>query len=369
MEEWREATIAFRRQRPALVPNNIGVGTLAWGNRERGYGIRFHRADLQQVFDTLVDGGVSFFDTSHAFGAGMRDGGQCAEQLLGECAAHYHGRGTPAFGTTYAPGGLFGGNQRSVASALDASCDRLGLASVDLFQVPARRSFDWPIGLPFGWPFGGKSSAALLGGAALAHQRGLCSAVGVRGVRGGKAVLAAHAALAAEGVELASVGADLSLLDQSALADGTLAACRQLGVPLLASAPLARGLASGRFTAMNPTGGRDDESSRASRGPRGGAGRFGFDELRRALPLHASLDRVARAVTRREKRPVTPAQVAINWVVAKGAAPLPGVCTLADAHEVLGCVGWALDDGDVAALDRAAAKAKASGRIDFDSPF
>lgn len=50
---------------------------------------------------------------------------------------------------------------------------------------------------------------------------------------------------------------------------------------------------------------------------------------------------------------MTTAQVAINYVVAKGAVPVPGINTAKEAEELLGCIGWGLTDEEVAILDNA----------------
>ncbi len=50
----------------------------------------------------------------------------------------------------------------------------------------------------------------------------------------------------------------------------------------------------------------------------------------------------------------TPAQVALNWVIAKGALPIPGAKNARQADENAGAIGWALTGEEVAALDAAA---------------
>ena len=51
---------------------------------------------------------------------------------------------------------------------------------------------------------------------------------------------------------------------------------------------------------------------------------------------------------------VTTAQIAINYVVAKGCVPIPGINTVNEAEELLGCLGWALTEEEVEMLDKAA---------------
>jgi diketogulonate reductase-like aldo/keto reductase len=49
-----------------------------------------------------------------------------------------------------------------------------------------------------------------------------------------------------------------------------------------------------------------------------------------------------------------PSQVALNWVIAKGAVPIPGAKSKQQAEENAGALGWRIDDDDMAQLDRAA---------------
>ncbi|HEX3980633.1 MAG TPA: aldo/keto reductase, partial [Acidimicrobiales bacterium] len=46
-----------------------------------------------------------------------------------------------------------------------------------------------------------------------------------------------------------------------------------------------------------------------------------------------------------------PSQVALNWVMAKGAVPIPGAKTRHQAEENAGALGWNIDDEDLTRLD------------------
>ena len=48
-----------------------------------------------------------------------------------------------------------------------------------------------------------------------------------------------------------------------------------------------------------------------------------------------------------------PAQVALSWLVAKGAVPISGVRNERQARDLAGVLGWTLTDQEVAALDAA----------------
>ena len=49
----------------------------------------------------------------------------------------------------------------------------------------------------------------------------------------------------------------------------------------------------------------------------------------------------------------SPAQIALNWVMAKKAVPIPGAKNLRQCQEAIGAMGWSLTESEVAALDEA----------------
>jgi aryl-alcohol dehydrogenase-like predicted oxidoreductase len=49
----------------------------------------------------------------------------------------------------------------------------------------------------------------------------------------------------------------------------------------------------------------------------------------------------------------TPAQVALNWIICKGALPIPGAKTAAQASQNIGALGWKLTGDEIQALDSA----------------
>ena len=55
----------------------------------------------------------------------------------------------------------------------------------------------------------------------------------------------------------------------------------------------------------------------------------------------------------------TPAQVALNWVICKGALPIPGAKTLEQLEQNAGAVGWSLSEAEVAELDEMSARVSA----------
>jgi diketogulonate reductase-like aldo/keto reductase len=49
----------------------------------------------------------------------------------------------------------------------------------------------------------------------------------------------------------------------------------------------------------------------------------------------------------------SPAQVALNWVICKGAVPIPGAKNARQLHENAGALGWRMTASEVASLDSA----------------
>jgi diketogulonate reductase-like aldo/keto reductase len=54
-----------------------------------------------------------------------------------------------------------------------------------------------------------------------------------------------------------------------------------------------------------------------------------------------------------EKYDRTPAQVALNWLIAQGVIPIPGAKTAQQAIQNAGALGWSLSEEDFSQLERA----------------
>src|SRR5690606_3183184 len=112
--------------------------------------------------------------------------------------------------------------------------------------------------------------------------------------------------------------------------------CPELDVTFIADSPLGMGLLTGKYSVEKPPAG-----ARGRRYPR-----------RLLLSLEPLLERMRAIGTAHGGR--TPAQVALNWVIAKGALPIPGAKNARQADENAGAIGWALTGEEVSALDAAA---------------
>jgi aryl-alcohol dehydrogenase-like predicted oxidoreductase len=319
-----EALISLGPSGPRVAP--LGVGTWQWGDRLLwGYGRGYGAAELHGAYAAARAGGVALFDTAEIYGLGR------SERLLGRFM-RTGGPGRAVVATKFMP---FPWRLRraDLRRALRGSLQRLGLRRVDLYQVH--------------WPAPPVAIETWMEALADAVDAGLVGAVGVSNFSARQTRRAAEA-LARRGVALASNQVEYSLLRRGIERDGTLETCRALGVTVIAYSPLAMGLLSGKYDEAHPPPGLRRRLA-ARRYPA------------RIDPLIGLLRELGRAHGDR-----TPAQVALNWLICKGALPIPGAKNARQARDNAGALGWRLADDEVAALDRVSARSRGafSGAMD-----
>jgi aryl-alcohol dehydrogenase-like predicted oxidoreductase len=113
-----------------------------------------------------------------------------------------------------------------------------------------------------------------------------------------------------------------------------LKTCQELKITLIAYSPLAKGMLTGKYTPQNPPP-----------GPRG----IKYGHMLEAIQPLIRLEReIGQAHGGK-----TPAQVALNWLICKGAVPIPGAKNAGQLAENVGALGWRLDESEVTALDAA----------------
>ena len=100
---------------------------------------------------------------------------------------------------------------------------------------------------------------------------------------------------------------------------------------MMAYSPLAMGRLTGKYSADSP--------------PRG-ARRFGNLAWSSIQPVADRLGQLGDAHGGK-----TRAQVALNWLICKGAVRIPGAKNAAQAEGNVGALGWRLSSGDVDELD------------------
>jgi aryl-alcohol dehydrogenase-like predicted oxidoreductase len=294
-----------------LHDTEIGLGAWAWGDKiVWNYGKGYSDADIEEAFRISLENGVRLVDTAEVYGNGR------SERLLGQFLKNAPG---PVLVATKFFPMPWRWTKQSVVRALKASLERLGLERVDLYQIH--------------WPSPLIPIETYAEGLAQVQQAGLARAVGVSNYDKNQ-MQRAVTVLAKYQIPLASNQVEYHLLDRRVEKNGLLARCHELGIRLIAYSPLAMGLLTGKYTPENPPP-----------GVRGG--RYAA-RLREIQPLLKLMTEIGQDLGGK-----SPAQVALNWLICKGALPIPGAKNTRQAEMNAGAAGWRLSAEQVAALDNA----------------
>lgn len=307
-----------------LETSPMGVGTWAWGDRSTwgmgGYDATLTEATIAEAWACSIDSGVSLFDTAEVYGSGE------SERIIGRLLANSSiPRESIVLATKFMPSPWKLDVVNALRTALEGSLERLGVERVDLYQIHG------PVSL--------RSQAVLADALASVVDDGLTAAVGVSNYSE-REMRSMHRHLADRGVALGSNQIEFSLLRRGPETCGLLAACRELDVVPLAYSPIGQGRLTGKYSQSNPPPGRRSFS---------------------AHPMEL-VDKVV-AVSRHVGEANggrTPAQVALRWIIEKGAVPIPGAKNAEQARQNAGALGWTLSPEDVAALDRVALRGRRS---------
>jgi len=301
----------FRLGQTEIEVSPMGLGTWAWGDRlVWGFGRGYGEPEVKAAYRASRASGVDFFDTAEIYGQGR------SERILGRMARV--GQSGVFLATKFFPY-PWRPYRGSLVRALRGSLKRLGVPRVDLYQIH--------------FPFPPLSVESWMESMADAVELGLTLAVGVSNYSV-RQMERAHAALARRGVPLMSNQVEYSLLQRGPERSGLMQTCRDLGVTLIAYSPLGMGLLTGKY---GP--GRPPPLSRRRRA--GGL----LDQIG---PLLDVLRQIGQ-----DHGGKAPAQVALNWTMAKGTLPIPGAKNERQAVENAGALGWSMTADQVARLDAA----------------
>ncbi len=274
-----------------------------------------------------LDLGINFLDTSASYGNGHNHCliGEAIKGRRHEVVIHSKS-GSPRG----AAGG--GGDARYLRETCETSLRNLGIETLDVFCM-SRIDPEVPVE---------ESVAAMASLVKEGKTRFIalseCSAESLR--RGS----AMH--------PLVSLQMEYSLFSRDAEAQGQIAACKTLGLAMMAYAVLGRGLISAAPPRPESLGTNDVRA----RHPR-----FAQTNFAQNLVLRAALETMAR------RKGATLAQLAIAWTMAMGRrtgaliVPIPGAKSRVHLEENIGAAALALTDDDLAEIDRIVPPGAASG--------
>jgi len=257
------------------------MGMSAW------YGATDERESIATIHRAL-ELGIVFLDTADVYGTGAN------EELVGRAIAGRRDEVVLAtkFGNRWYEDGrrTIDGSPDYVRSAIDASLQRLDVEHVDLYyqhRVDANTPIEETVG----------AMAELVAAGKVKHI-GLSEA-------GAETIRRAHAVH-----PITALQSEYSLWTRDPEGE-ILDTCRELGIGLVAYSPLGRGFLAGRFSSPDEL---DDGDFRKNHP------RFQGENLEHNQKLVETVQEIA------SEKNVTPAQVALAWVLSRGddVVPIPG---------------------------------------------
>lgn len=274
------------------------AGSRLWGSRDGGLRVR-----VREALEKASSHGINFLDTAEVYGGGL------SEEVLGE-AVRALGREGFVVASKVAGYRVTGG---SIIRGVEGVNRRLGF-TVDVIQLHWPPPYPWPLC----WPIRGVEDAVLKGLA------------GYYGLSNFPRDLLGKALHCSRRIEPVSNQVQYSLAFRSPEVD-LVPFMREAGLTLIAWSPLAKGALAGLREA----------STQVQRGDRV------FREASRDEVLQGTLEKIAT------KHGASKAQIALAWLVSKGAIPIPGFRNQARVEEYARVAYIELSEDDVGALDEA----------------
>jgi aryl-alcohol dehydrogenase-like predicted oxidoreductase len=318
-----------RKLGDGLEVSAIGLGCMGMG---QVYGTALDKTDAFKVLARAVELGVTFFDTAEVYGPYLN------EVLVGEGLKPFRDKIVIAtkFGFDIAPEGTGEGFSRMrgtdsrpehIREVAEASLKRLGVEVIDLFYQH-RVDPNVPIEDVAG------TVKDLIAEGKVKHF-GLSEA-------GPETIRKAHAVQ-----PVAALQSEYSLWFRD-LEKTTLPVLTELNIGLVPYSPLGRGFLTGAIKADAPLGDNDF---------RRGLPRFQGEALAKNLSLVEALTAIAA------DKGVTPAQLALAWILAQGEhiAPIPGTTKISRLEENLGAVDVTLSAEDLAKIAAAVPETAVEG--------
>lgn len=341
-----------------LVVPTVGIGTISWSSKSL---TELQNLELQVLVKEAYESDVAFFDTAErygsnlktAFGLGWGETESLLKKYVEQATSAYDNDGgrvkqSPIVATKFTPS-PWRTTVESVVEACEDSRRRLGVEQIDLYQMnmpdvvqPLR-----------GFGMGAPKDEVYWQGLAECYRRGLVKNVGVSNY-GPTLLTKCQDALARRGVPLASNQIAYSLIGRQNGAQETVDKCLELGVKPLACYPFAMGLLTGKYSSRSVKYSATDATLTPLTQSRKSA--FEIKDLRKYSsgggidPVLRELEMIAME---REK---TIAQVALNYVICKGAMPIPGARSIAQVRDNIGAMGWRLTPREIGVLEDAADK-------------
>lgn len=304
-----------------LSPIGLGCWQFAEGKALTGpYWPKLSPEVTQDIVKVSLEDGINWFDTAEAYGWGASESGLA--KALYACGKQ---AGTVQIATKWFPILRFAS---SITKTITKRLQYLDGFPIDLYQIHA--------------PFGSFSSLKRqMDAMAELMQSQKIGAIGVSNFNA-KQLKLAFEHLEKKGIPLASNQIQYNLLQRQAEQNGVIGQAKALGVSIIAYSPLAQGLLTGKYH-------EDEERIQQTVGPRKRKKSFSRKGLTKSAPLIATLKGIA------ENRNLTPAQIALRWVLDKHEElilAIPGATKVSHAQQNAAVLHCKLIPEEISLLDK-----------------
>jgi aryl-alcohol dehydrogenase-like predicted oxidoreductase len=296
----------------------IGLGVMQFSGGTGLFGLMFldlSQAQMNAIIRAALDAGVNWFDTAEIYGFGH------SEQALAEgLRANDQGDRDVVVASKWFP---FLRTAANIRKTIQDRKHHLRGYTIDLYYIHQ--------------PYGLSSVQAEMEAMAELVQEGHIRAVGVSNFSAER-MARAYDVLQERGLPLVANQVEYSLLNREIEQNGVLNRARELGITIVAYSPLAKGILSAKYH-------RDpDLMGQKSLFSRFGLGR----DIERSRPVVGALEEIAAA------HDVTPAQVALNWLIhfhGEAVVAIPGATSVAQSQQNAGAMHFELSQAEMDRLN------------------
>ena len=317
-------------QKRNLGKSNLEVSAIGFGcmGMSWSYGPPKDKQEMISLLHAAVDRGVTFFDTAEVYGPLVN------EELVGEALASFRGKVVIATKFGWEANSNDGGKWSALNSrpehikqVAEGSLKRLKVDAIDLFYQH-RVDLNVPI-------------EDVAGAVKDLIQDGKVKHFGLSEASA-QTIRRAHAVH-----PVAALQSEYSLFWREP-EETVMPTLEELGIGFVPFSPLGKGFLTGKIDADTKFDGTDFRSS---------VPRFSAENRK----ANQALVDVIRSFA--EQRKVTPAQIALAWLLAKKPwiVPIPGTTKLTRLEENLGAAAVELSPNDVRALEDASSKIRLQG--------
>ena len=317
-------------QKRRLGKSNLEVSAIGLGcmGMSWSYGPPKDKQEMTSLLHAAVERGVTFFDTAEVYGPLLN------EELVGEALAPFRGKVVIAtkFGWEANPEDVgkwnaLNSRPEHIKQVAEGSLKRLKVDAIDLFYQH-RVDLNVPI-------------EDVAGAVKDLIQEGKVKNFGLSEASA-QTIRRAHAIQ-----PVAALQSEYSLFWREP-EETVMPTLEELGIGFVPFSPLGKGFLTGKIDADT---------------------KFESTDFRNSVPRFSAENRKANqalvdlVISFAEQKEVTPAQIALAWLLAKKPwiVPIPGTTKLARLEENLGAVEVELTAADVLALEEASSKIKLEG--------